>query len=218
MQVIITRTEMDQSRQFNRKLAALLKGLPGTEEARAKLIKQSCEPIDLDAIEAALDPSQIRVTMDDDENLVVWINSDAIASGMDLMLDQYGIIIEIGVALYPIARLAKRLFKEFGEKMVNFGERFARKPDAKLGAKTMLYTMNGEPIWQEARIEGASFDGKQLLVWTESSDGPVWHLASRGETYAHVLKTAEAKFMTGAVDEFGIAGRGWEFTAPDKSE
>ena len=70
---------------------------------------------------------------------------------------------------------------------------------------------------RKARIEGASFDGKQLLVWTESSDGPVWHLASRGETYAHVLKTAEAKFMAGAVDELDIAGRGWEFTTP-KSE
>lgn len=215
MQVIITRTEMDHSRRFNRKLASLLKGLPGTEEARAMLIKQSCEPIDLDAIEAALDPSQIRVTMDDDENLVVWINSDAIASGMDLMLDQYGIIIEIGVALYPIARLAKRLFTEFGDKMVAFGKRFERKPDSAIGSKTMLYSMDGEPVWQEARIEGVSFDGKQALVWT---DGPVWFLASRGETYAHVLKKAEATGMADAVDELGINGRGWEFSKPSKSE
>lgn len=217
MQVIITRTEQESARHFNRKLASLLKGLPGTEKVRAELIEQSTQLIDLDKIAATIDPSQLTITEDEQGNLIVWINSDAVTDAMDLMLDQYGIIVEIGVALYPIARLAKRLFKEFGEKMVNFGERFARKPDAKLGAKTMLYTMNGEPIWQEARIEGASFDGKQLLVWTESSDGPVWHLASRGETYAHVLKTAEAKFMAGAVDELDIAGRGWEFTTP-KSE
>ena len=217
MQVIITRTEQESGRHFNRKLASLLKDLPGTEKVRAELIEQSTQLIDLDKIAATIDPSQLTITEDEQGNLIVWINSDAVTEAMDLMLDQYGIIVEIGVALYPIARLAKRLFKEFGEKMVNFGERLARKPDAKLGAKTMLYTMNGEPIWQEARIEGASFDGKQLLVWTESSDGPVWHLASRGETYAHVLKTAEAKFMAGAVDELDIAGRGWEFTTP-KSE
>ena len=218
MQVIITRTEQESGRHFNRKLASLLKDLPGTEKVRAELIEQSTQPIDLDKIAATIDPSQLTITEDEQGNLIIWINSDAVTDAMDLMLDQYGIIVEIGVALYPIARLAKRLFKEFEAKAITFSERFARKPDAKLGAKTMLYTMNGEPIWQEARIEGASFDGKQLLVWTESSDGPVWHLASRGETYAHVLKTAEAKFMTGAVDEFGIAGRGWEFTAPDKSE
>ena len=217
MQVIITRTEQESARHFNRKLASLLKGLPGTEKVRAELIEQSTQLIDLDKIAATIDPSQLTITEDEQGNLIVWINSDAVTDAMDLMLDQYGIIVEIGVALYPIARLAKRLFKEFEAKVITFSERFARKPDAKLGAKTMLYTMNGEPIWQEARIEGASFDGKQLLVWTESSDGPVWHLASRGETYAHVLKTAEAKFMAGAVDELDIAGRGWEFTTP-KSE
>ena len=217
MQVIITRTEQESGRHFNRKLASLLKGLPGTAKVRAELIEQSTQLIDLDKIAATIDPSQLTITEDEQGNLIVWINSDAVTDAMDLMLDQYGIIVEIGVALYPIARLAKRLFKEFEAKVITFSERFARKPDAKLGAKTMLYTMNGEPIWQEARIEGASFDGKQLLVWTESSDGPVWHLASRGETYAHVLKTAEAKFMAGAVDELDIAGRGWEFTTP-KSE
>lgn len=214
MQVIITRTEMDQSRQFNRKLATLLKGLPGTEEARAMLIKQSCEPIDLDAIEAALDPSQIRVTMDDDENLVVWINSDAIASGMDLMLDQYGIIIEIGVALYPIARLAKRLFTEFGEKMVAFGKRFERKPSPLLGSLVHLHT-ESEPVWQDARVEGVSFDGKELLVWT---DGPVWHKAYVNGASAYAVVKADATGMAEAVDELGINGRGWTFTEPAKSE
>lgn len=219
MQVIITRTEQETGRNFNRKLASLLKSLPGTEQIRKELIESSYTDLDLAAIEAALDPQQIRITTNsEDDSVTIWINPEAIQEAMDLVLDQYGIIIEIGVALYPIARLAKRLFKEFGEKMISFGERFVRKPDAKLGTKTMLYKMEGEPVWQEARIEGASFDGKELLVWTESSDGPVWHIASRGETYAHVLKTAEAKFMAGVVDEFGIAGRGWEFTTPADSE
>ena len=217
MQVIFTAAEQQSTREFNRKLGRLLRDLPGAGDVASQLIESSYEPIDYQKLTRHLDSSQFTMQEDEAGNLVVWINPEATAAAMDLMLEQYSIVIEIGIALYPIARLAKRLISGFAEKCVEFGQRFQRKPDAKLGAKTMLYTMNGEPIWQEARIEGASFDGKQLLVWTESSDGPVWHLASRGETYAHVLKTAEAKFMAGAVDELDIAGRGWEFTTP-KSE
>ena len=214
MQVIITRTEQDSARYFNRKLASLLKGLPGTEKVRAELIEQSGKPLDLAAVEAALDPTQIRVTMDDEENLIVWLNPEAMHSGMDLILEHYGIIIEIGVALYPIARLAKRLFTEFGQKMSTFGERFVRKPNPLLGGLVHLHTKS-EPIWQDARVEGVSFDGKELLVWT---DGPVWYKAYVNGASAYAVVKAEATGMAEAVDELGINGRGWSFTEPAKSE
>lgn len=210
MQFIITPSELEASRRFNIKLAGLLKGIPGTDEIRKELITNAEAPLDLDKIEREIDPSQLRVDMDSEGNLVVWVNPEASVAAMDLMLNQYSIFVEIGVALYPIARLAKRLFTEFGEKAKAFGKRFERKPNPQLGSLIHLHT-EGEPVWQEARVEGISFDGKQVLVWVE---GPVWYKAYVNGPAAYVVTKANATGMAEAIDELGINARGWEFATP----
>ena len=130
MQVIFTAAEQQSTREFNRKLGRLLRDLPGAGDVASQLIESSYEPIDYQKLTRHLDSSQFTMQEDEAGNLVVWINPEATAAAMDLMLEQYSIVIEIDVALYPIARLAKRLIGGFAEKCVEFGQRFQRKPDA----------------------------------------------------------------------------------------
>ena len=215
MQVIITRTEQESGRHFNRKLASLLKGLPGTEKVRAELIEQSTQPIDLDKIAAAIDPSQLTITEDGQGNLIIWINSDAVTDAMDLMLDQYGIIVEIGVALYPIARLAKRLFKEFEAKCSEFGKRFQRKVNPLLGKQVPVKSggFEGVPVcWREGFVEATR--GDSAIIRLNASQTFV--LAKQDGQLFYVDSPELERISQFFDSEIATEANGWDF-AP-KSE
>ena len=161
MQVIFTAAEQQSTREFNRKLGRLLRDLPGAGDIASQLIESSYEPIDYQKLTRHLDSSQFTMQEDEAGNLVVWINPEATAAAMDLMLEQYSIVIEIGIALYPIARLAKRLIGGFAEKCVEFGQRFQRKPNPALGKAVPVKFggFEGVPVaWKEGIVMAAHGD------------------------------------------------------------
>ena len=169
MQVIITVAEQQASRDFGRRIGRLLRDLPGASEISKELMSSSFEPIDFEAVAKATDPTQFKMHADEDGNIVIWINPEATAAAMDLAAEQYGVVVEIGVALYPILRLAKRLMTELSEKATEFGKRFVRKPNALLNKTVPVKTggWEGVPVsWRQGRVVAACGDTVVVKVST----------------------------------------------------
>ena len=154
MKLTFTAAELTAIRQTNLKIARLLGELPGTEFIVSQLREQADTPIDPHEIMRDLDSSQVEIYWANDVgDLTIWINPEAVSEALDLVVSQYSIVVEIGVALYPIARLAKRMLKDLGEKFISFGSRFARKADERLGTTVpVIYN------------DGASFSQGQIVA------------------------------------------------------
>lgn len=152
MKLTFTAAELTAIRQTNLKIARLLGELPGTEFIVSQLREQADTPIDPHEIMLVLDSSQVEIYWENDfGDLTIWINPEAVSEALDLVVSQYSIVVEIGVALYPIARLAKRMLKDLGEKFISFGSRFARKADKRLGT-TVPVIYNGGTSFSQGQI------------------------------------------------------------------
>jgi hypothetical protein len=152
MKLTFTAAELTAIRQTNLKIARLLSELPGTEFIVSQLREQADTPIDPHKIMLDLDSSQVEIYWANDAgDLTIWINPEAVSEALDLVVSQYSIVVEIGVALYPIARLAKRMLKDLGEKFISFGSRFARKADERLGT-TVPVIYNGGTSFSQGQI------------------------------------------------------------------
>lgn len=187
MQIIITAAEQQSSRNFNRRLGRLIGSLPGADKMAAALIEAADEPVDFVAIRKAIDPAQFTITEGNDGDVVIWINPEAIDGAFDLVLEQYSIMIEIGIALYPIARLAKRLLTGLGEKFVEFAKRFERKVNPLLGVSVPVKSggFNDVPVsWSEGEVVAVRGDNavvqiasSQLFVFAKK-DGALYYTDS----------------------------------------
>ena len=135
MKITFAAAELSAIRETNLKIARLLSELPGTEAVVRQMREQAHNPIDPDELMRALDQTQVKIYWDGESgnDLSIWVNPEAVEAALDLVVSQYGIVIEIGVALYPVFRLAKRLVSDFADKLASFGERFIRKADERLG-------------------------------------------------------------------------------------
>lgn len=165
MQIVFTAAEQGSTRQFNRKLGRLLRELPGADKIANELVESSYEPINFEKINREIDTSQFKISEGDEGSLVVWINPEATSAAMDLALEQYGVVIEIGIALYPIARLTKRLLTGLSEKFIGFGKRFERKPNPMLGKVVPVRSggFEGNPVvWKEGTVVAAH--GENVIV------------------------------------------------------
>ena len=153
MKLTFTAAELTAIRQTNLKIARLLSELPGTEAVVSQMREQAHNPIDPQELMRFLDQTQVKIYWDGESgnDLSVWVNPEAVEAALDLVVSQYGIAIEIGVALYPVLRLAKRLVTDFTDKLVSFGERFARKADGRLGT-TVPVIYNGGTSFSQGQI------------------------------------------------------------------
>ena len=210
MQVIFTAAEQQSTREFNRKLGRLLRDLPGAGDVASQLIESSYEPIDYQKLTRHLDSSQFTMQEDEAGNLVVWINPEATAAAMDLMLEQYSIVIEIGIALYPIARLAKRLISGFAEKCVEFGQRFQRKPNPALGKAVPVKFggFEGVPVaWKEGIVMAAH--GDTVVVRLNASQNFV---VAKQDSQLFYAASQEAASMSDLVEGGDAGGMpNWEY-------
>ena len=144
MKLTFAAAELTAIRQTNLKIARLLGELPGTEFIVSQLREQADTPIDPQELMRFLDQTQVKIYWENDAgDLTIWINPEAVSEALDLVVSQYSIVVEIGVALYPIARLAKRMLKDLGEKFISFGSRFARKADERLGTTVPVIYNDG---------------------------------------------------------------------------
>lgn len=149
MKLTFTANELSSIRQTNLKIARLIGELPGAEAVARQLREQAETPINPEKIMRDLDPSQVKIYWEDEsDDLSIWINPEAVSEALDLVVDQYSIVVEIGVALYPIIRLAKRMLTDLGKKFADFGERFARKLDKRLGTIVPVVFNDGESFSQ----------------------------------------------------------------------
>ena len=188
MKLTFTTAELTAIRQTNLKIAHLIGELPGAEAVARQLREQAETPINPEKIMRDLDPSQVKIYWEDEsDDLSIWINPEAVSEALDLVVDQYSIVVEIGVALYPIIRLAKRMLTDLGKKFADFGERFARKLDKRLGAAVPVKSggFEGAPIgWREGVVVAAR--GHTVVVRLKSSglyivatqDGELYYAAS----------------------------------------
>ena len=188
MKLTFTAAELTAIRQTNLKIARLLGELPGTEFIVSQLREQADTPIDPHKVMLDLDSSQVEIYWANDAgDLTIWINPEAVSEALDLVVSQYSIVVEIGVALYPIIRLAKRMLTDLGKKFADFGERFARKLDKRLGAAVPVKSggFEGAPIsWREGVVVAAC--GHTVVVRLKSSglyivakqDGELYYAAS----------------------------------------
>ena len=196
MKLTFTAAELTAIRQTNLKIARLLGELPGTEFIVSQLREQADTPIDPHEIMRDLDSSQVEIYWANDAgDLTIWINPEAVSEALDLVVSQYSIVVEIGVALYPVLRLAKRLVTDFTDKLVSFGERFARKPNRLLGANVPVKFGGwmGIPVrWEQGIVVAAC--GQTVIVQLSTSkrfivakqDGELFYAVSHKQEFERI--------------------------------
>ena len=213
MKLTFTAAELTAIRQTNLKIARLLGELPGTEFIVSQLREQADTPIDPREIMLALDSSQVKIYWENDAgDLTIWINPEAVSEALDLVVSQYSIVVEIGVALYPIARLAKRLVTDFTDKLVSFGERFARKPNRLLGANVPVKFGGwmGVPVrWEQGIVVAAC--GQTVIVQLNTSKRFI--VAKQdGELFYAVSHKQEFECISAVIDSGAISDiPSWDF-------
>lgn len=127
MKIVFTAAEQTSFRNLNKKLADLIGTIPGCGKAASAIREQADEPIDFKAFARKINSEQVALSTDESGDLVLWINPETVEASIELAVEQYSIGIEIACALYPVFRLAKRLFTGFAEKMNTFAKRFEPK-------------------------------------------------------------------------------------------
>jgi hypothetical protein len=213
MKLTFTAAELTAIRQTNLKIARLLSELPGTEFIVSQLREQADTPIDPHKIMLDLDSSQVEIYWANDAgDLTIWINPEAVSEALDLVVSQYSIVVEIGVALYPVLRLAKRLVTDFTDKLVSFGERFARKPNRLLGANVPVKFGGwmGVPVrWEQGIVVAAC--GQTVIVQLSTSkrfivakqDGELFYAVSHKQEFERI----SAVIDSGAISDIPS----WDF-------
>ena len=213
MKLTFTAAELTAIRQTNLKIARLLGELPGTEFIVSQLREQADTPIDPHEIMLDLDSSQVEIYWENDAgDLTIWINPEAVSEALDLVVSQYSIVVEIGVALYPVLRLAKRLVTDFTDKLVSFGERFARKPNRLLGANVPVKFGGWEGIpvrWVQGIVVAAC--GQTVIVQLSTSkrfivakqDGELFYAVSHEQEFERI----SAVIDSGAISDIPS----WDF-------
>ena len=213
MKLTFAAAELTAIRQTNLKIARLLGELPGTEFIVSQLREQADTPIDPHEIMLDLDSSQVEIYWENDAgDLTIWINPEAVSEALDLVVSQYSIVVEIGVALYPVLRLAKRLVTDFTDKLVSFGERFARKPNRLLGANVPVKFGGWEGIpvrWVQGIVVAAC--GQTVIVQLSTSkrfivakqDGELFYAVSHEQEFERI----SAVIDSGAISDIPS----WDF-------
>ena len=213
MKLTFTAAELTAIRQTNLKIARLLGELPGTEFIVSQLREQADTPIDPHEIMRDLDSSQVEIYWANDAgDLTIWINPEAVSEALDLVVSQYSIVVEIGVALYPVLRLAKRLVTDFTDKLVSFGERFARKPNRLLGANVPVKFGGwmGVPVrWEQGIVVAAC--GQTVIVQLNTSKRFI--VAKQdGELFYAVSHKQEFECISAVIDSGAISDiPSWDF-------
>ena len=213
MKLTFAAAELTAIRQTNLKIARLLSELPGTEFIVSQLREQADAPIDPHEIMLGLDSSQVKIYWENDAgDLTIWINPEAVSEALDLVVSQYSIVVEIGVALYPIARLAKRMLKDLGEKFISFSERFARKPNRLLGANVPVKFGGWEGIpvrWGQGIVVAAC--GQTVIVQLSTSKRFI--VAKQdGELFYAVSHKQEFECISAVIDSGAISDiPSWDF-------
>ena len=213
MKITFTAAELTAIRETNLKVARLLSELPGTEAVVSQMREQAHNPIDPQELMRFLDSSQVEIYWENDAgDLTIWINPEAVSEALDLVVSQYGIAVEIGVALYPVLRLAKRLVTDFTDKLVNFGERFARKPNRLLGANVPVKFGGwmGIPVrWEQGIVVAAC--GQTVIVQLNTSKRFI--VAKQdGELFYAVSHKQEFECISAVIDSGAISDiPSWDF-------
>ena len=210
MKLTFTAAELTAIRQTNLKIAHLLGELPGTEFIVSQLREQADTPIDPQELMRFLDQTQVKIYWDGESgnDLSVWVNPEAVEAALDLVVSQYGIAIEIGIALYPVLRLAKRLVTDFTDKLVSFGERFARKPNRLLGANVRGWVRS--PVrWEQGIVVAAC--GQTVIVQLNTSKRFI--VAKQdGELFYAVSHKQEFECISDVIDSGAISDiPSWDF-------
>lgn len=208
MEIIFTAAEQQATRSFNRKLSRLIGNVPGAGKIAEDLLKSSEEPIDFVTLRRTIDSTQLTISLEDG-SLRLWINPEATEAALELALDQYSLVMEIGIALYPIARLAKRLFAEFAGKMEAFASRFTRKPSPLLGASIAIKSggWEGVPVtWREGWVDAVH--GETVIARLKSSRQ--YLIANKdGELY-YASSSSIFDLRTEAIASTDIAAQEWD--------
>lgn len=214
MKITFAAAELTAIRETNLKVARLLSELPGTEAVVSQMREQAHNPIDPQELMRFLDQTQVKIYWDGESgnDLSVWVNPEAVEAALDLVVSQYGIAIEIGVALYPVLRLAKRLVTDFTDKLVSFGERFARKPNRLLGANVPVKFGGwmGVPVrWEQGIVVAAC--GQTVIVQLNTSKRFI--VAKQdGELFYAVSHKQEFECISAVIDSGAISDiPSWDF-------
>lgn len=198
MDIIFSKADQANSVEFKKQLITLLKPLP-FGAAFVSAMEEDTGPFNISLYQQAIDASQVSFTYLDDGSLRIWINPEATKAALDLVIDQYALLLEIAIAVYPVLRLMKRLFTEFGEKLGKFAERFERKVSPLLGLSVPVKFggWEGVPVsWREAKVVAAR--GEQVIVQIKSNC-----------YFAKANKDGELYYSTGeAVETFEQAAEG----------
>lgn len=159
MKIVFTAAEQTSFRNLNKKLADLIGTIPGCGKAASAIREQADEPIDFKSFARKINSEQVALSTDESGDLVLWINPETVEASIELAVEQYSIGIEIACALYPVFRLAKRLFAGFAEKMNTFAKRFEPARNPLLGTKVTIYDgADGHVVYENCEICVAGVD------------------------------------------------------------
>ena len=173
MQVIITREEQTSIHSFNLRFYQAIVALPNHGLDLKALRTKLNAPLDLDELNAKFDMRQFNVQRDAATgSLIINISTEVIQSSLDYTIDQYKLIIDIGIALYPMVRLAKRLV---------------------VGLKTGI-----DKLYSQIAYKRSPFMGWTVLVdFADASSEPMTGRiigAHRTKEHHFLVKTAESIF------------------------
>ncbi len=137
MKIIVSAAEVANNRMMSHRIADLLTSVPGTDKMRCELRRNADADIDFEAIAKQINPEMFSITAGDDGDVIVWISPVAMEKANELIIEQYSAIIEIGIALYPVIRMVKRMMGDFTKKAEAFTAIFRPVESAPAPAETM---------------------------------------------------------------------------------
>lgn len=211
MKIIITAAEQTSFRNLNKKMADLIGTIPGCGKAASAIREQADEPIDFKAFARKINSEQVALSTDESGDLVLWINPETVEASIELAVEQYSISIEIACALYPVFRLAKRLFTGFAEKMETFAMRFVPKQNPLFDTTVTVSPVdeNGD-VRSNCAVVAAYQDMVVVSFFQDYFATTKSYGVARlvGSTYVEMSKACAS--LAAAVDSTGIAFDEWE--------
>lgn len=213
MKIIFTAAEQTSFRTLNKKLADLIGTIPGYGDV-AKAIKEKADtPIDFKSFARKINSEQVALSTDESGDLVLWINPETVEQAIELAVEQYSIAIEIACALYPVTRLAKRLFTGFAEKMETFAMRFVPKQNPLLGTTVSVVPADEtQDVLNDCKV--VAVHGDSIVVsfcpshtYMASSYGVACLV---GGTFVEKSKACDS--LSDAIESTGVAITEWDIS------
>ena len=130
MQVVFSKEDVSEIRSFVGKVFSLLSEIPGAsndasfQDHRLRLTNQTVDEIVASA-DKEVNKEFMRFSVVED-SVIVEAKPEVLKAAFDLVIDQYSIIVEVAIAVYPVVRLLKRLIIGFAEKAEQTVRRFSR--------------------------------------------------------------------------------------------